>query len=213
MISLNWGGDGRFKCRALYQIHILFIKCFDQFQRYILDVWLGNLAKLFSDLCQQKALNDIIFNLYQISVSSNPNTLEFLNEYIDQLAKSGSATSNEKVHKAVLYALASYNVHKAIEIYVANNMYLYALTIGQLRLAPGDPYLNIILNKYGLYATSNGDYETGVMCYLRSCDFESAYKVLLRRNSKGDEETELLIKDLMNKLARLMPANSEINVI
>lgn len=179
---------------------------------YILDVWRGNLAKVFKEFYDQNQLNDIIFNLYQISVSSNPITLEFLTEYIDQLSKN-SSSNNEKIHKAVLYSLASYDVHKALEIYVANNLYLYALTLAQLRLAPTDPYLNIILNKYGVFATMNGDYEMGVMCYMRSGDFENAYKVLIRRNVKNDVESEVLIKNLLEKMADLMPRNSGINII
>ncbi len=175
-------------------------------------MWLGNLAKLFNDLHQQNNLNDIIFNLYQISVSSNPITLDFLGIYIEQLSKGGTSTSNEKVHKAAMYALASYDVHKAIEIYTKNCLFVYALVIGQLRLSANDPCLENVLNKYGVYATTNGNYETGVMCYIRNGDFESAYKALWRRSVKGDEESETLIKTLMGKLVSLMPENSEINV-
>lgn len=196
-----------FVCSTLIDLEFL-----NNVLRYILDVWRGNLAKVFHEFYGQNNLNDIIFNLYQISVSSNPNTLEFLTEYIDQLSKN-SSSYNEKIHKAVLYSLASFDVHKALEIYVANNLYLYALTLAQLRLAPTDPYLNIILNKYGVFATMNGDYETGVMCYMRSGDFENAYKVLIRRNVKGDVESEVLIKNLLEKIADLMPGNSEINII
>lgn len=170
-----------------------------------MDIWLGNLANVFNDFYEQNNLNDIIFNLYQISVSSNPNTLQFLGEFIDQLAR---GPNNDKIHKAVMYSLASFDVHKAIGIYVANNLYLYALVLAQLRLAPTDPYLSIVLNAYGIYATNNGDYETAVMCYIRSADFESAYKVLIRRNAKSDAESEALIRDLMTKLANLMPPNS-----
>lgn len=170
-----------------------------------MDIWLGNLASVFNDFYEQNNINDIIFNLYQISVSSNPNTLQFLSEYIDQLSKS---SNNEKIHRAVMYALASFDVHKAIGIYVANNLYLYALVLAQLRLPPTDSYLSIVLKAYGIYATNNGDYETAVMCYIRSGDFESAYKVLIRRNVKSDAESEDLIGRLMAKLANLMPPNS-----
>ena len=171
--------------------------------RYILDVWLGNLAKVFNELYQQNNLNDIIFNLYQLSVSSNPNSIEFLGEYIQQLSQS---SNNERIHKAALYALASYDVHKAVEIYLANHLYLYALVITQLRLP--HTYLNKILNAYAIYATNNGDYETAVMCYIRVGDFESAYKILIRRNVKSDVESESLIASLMTKLSNLMPAYS-----
>jgi len=138
--------------------------------------------------------------------------LEFLSLYIDQLSRSGTLTSNDKVHKAALYALASYDVHRAIDIYMSNSLYVYALVIGQLRLAPNDPYLDTVLNRYGAYATTNGNYETGVMCYMRSGDFESAYKAVWRRSVKGDVESEGLVKALMSKLVVLMPENSEINV-
>lgn len=171
---------------------------------WFLDIWLGNLAKIFQLFKDQSLLNDCVFNLYQISQSSNPNTLLFLNEYVNQLAQSGTATNSDQIHKAVLYSLASFNVHKAIEIYCSKHMYQYALCIAHLRLSPDDKTFTDILTKYAIYATFTGDYETSVMCYIRLADFENASKVLIRRNVKNDIETENIIKKLLDCFTILM---------
>lgn len=160
------------------------------------DVWLGDLAKTFHWFQEQAQINDLIFNLFQISQSSNPNTLQYLNEYIKQLA---SSNTNDQVHKAALYSLASFDVHKAIEIYCSKNMYQYALCVAHLRLSSLDETINEILAKYAAYATFTGDYETSVMCYIRLADFENAYKVLIRRNFKNDSEIEELINKVLLK--------------
>ena len=171
---------------------------------WILEVWTGNLAKVFHELHKQHNLTDVLFNLYQISYSSNPNVMPFLDEYIEQLARSGPATSNEKVHKAALYSLAAYNVYKAIEVYTSNHLFQYALCIAHMRLAHDDPVILQTYSKYGMYATVTGDYETAVQCHMRAGDFENAYKVLMRRNAKSDNESEILIKNLLISLSKKM---------
>ena len=170
---------------------------------WIFEVWRGNLAKIFHEFCERNSLNDVIFNLYQISISSNGNVLTFLNEYIDQLSKF-PASSQDTVHKAAMYSLAAYDVNRAIEIYMTHNYYAYALVVAQLRLVPNDPYLKRIFSKYGKYASQIGDYETAVLCFLRIADFENAFKTLNRRNFKNDEETETLAKTLMKNITSFL---------
>ena len=173
---------------------------------WYLEIWKGNLANIFSIFKNENTLNDCIFNLYQISQFSNPNTLSFLIEYINQLAVVNTTSSNntDQIHKAVMYSLASFNIHKAIDIYCSKNMFQYALCIAHVRLSHEDPVLNETLIKYAAYSTFTGDYETSLMCYIRLNDIENAYKVLIRRNIKNDTETEKVIEKLLEKFSQQM---------
>lgn len=165
------------------------------------EIWRGNIAKLVSESEVNNNLNDLLVNLYQIAVNANSNeansnSSSVLNNYINQLAKG----KIEQINKAVLYSLALYDVNKAINIYLSHNMFQYALCLAHLRLAPKDPFLYEILKRYASYTTFIGDYETATMCYIRMAEFESASKVLIRRNVKNDLECESLIKELFKRL-------------
>jgi len=209
-INLFIFGD-RKSCIKMLELEQNELKRLNSDKWWYLDVWLGNLAKIFHLFKEQNQINDLIFNLYQISQDSNPtNTIQFLNEYIDQLTSTASTSTsttinnNDLIHKAVLYSLANFDVAKAIEIYCNKNMFQYALCLAHLRLNSNDCQLNDILNSYAKYATFTGDYETSVMCYIRLNDFENAYKVLMRRNVKNELETENIIKKLLDEFLILM---------
>jgi len=166
------------------------------------EIWRGNIAKLVSESEANNNLNDLLVNLYQIALNANNNeanssSTSVLNNYISQLTKG----KTDQINKAVLYSIALYDVHKAINIYLSHNMFQYALCLAHLRLAPKDPFLYEILKKYASYATFIGDYETAAMCYIRMAEFESASKVLIRRNVKNDLECEALIKELLKKIS------------
>jgi len=174
---------------------------------WIFDIWRGNILKLVNDFKQQKLnLDDFLFSLYHISLdSNNKNISDVLKNYIDQLSNG----TMDQINKAVLYALASYDVKRAIEIYLKNNLYQYALCLAQLRLMPKSPLLHEVLNKYASFANSSGDYETAVLCYIRLGDFENGFKCLIRRNCKNDFENENLIKNILEKFSLFMP---ELNI-
>lgn len=177
---------------------------------WIFDIWKGNICKIIKEFRDLNQLNEILFTLYQISTGYCENSIDLLNIFIEQLNKEALAGNMESAHKAVLYSLASYQVEKAIDIYLSNNLYQYALCIGLLRLPPNSPVLLRILNKYAMYSTHVGDYETAVLCYIRSGDFENAYKILLRRNTKNDLDFERNIKCLCDKLSTHFTSNKNI---
>jgi hypothetical protein len=169
---------------------------------WYLEVWRGNITKLVVESEANNNLNDLLVNLYQIAITAssneaNLNTTGVLNSYINQLANG----KLEQINKAVLYSLALYDVNKAINIYLSHNMFQYALCLAHLRLAPRDPFLNEIFRKYASYAAFVGDYETAAMCYIRMGEFESASKVLIRRNLKNDSECENLLNELFKKIS------------
>lgn len=175
---------------------------------WILEIWKGNITKIVKEFRESNSLNDTLYCLYQTSTGFNENSIELLNIYIEQLSKETS-TFHDSVHKAVMYSLASYQVDKAIEIYLSNNLYQYALCLAQLRLSPKSSLFQKVLSKYAAYSTHVGDYETAIMCYIRDRDFENAYKVLLRRNSKNDLEFENMIKILSDKLSGHLNAETK----
>ena len=173
---------------------------------WICDIWRGNLLKIVNEFKQQNNMDDFLFSLYHIAVdSNNASSRELLETYIEQLSKS----TLDHINKAVLYALASYDVKRAIEIYLANNLFQYALCLAQLRLPSKSPLLSHVLNKYAQFANISGDYETAALCYIRLADFENGFKCLIRRNCKNDQESEQLIKNILDKFALFMP---ELNI-
>jgi hypothetical protein len=177
---------------------------------WIFDVWRGNISKLANELTKSQSLSDLLLSLYQASQwrffnsskdSSNGHSL--LDDYIEQLCKSGIQNA-ECVHKAVMYSLASHNVAKAVQIYLAHNMYQYALCVSQLRSAPGDELIERSLQGYASYASNNGDFETALLCYIRLADFESSCKMLSRRDHKNDPECINLIDSLFKKFLKFI---------
>lgn len=168
---------------------------------WIFEIWKGNVIKVINELKQENNLNDTLISLHQISFGLNDASKRLLYEYIDQLSR----TNLDQINKAVLFALTLFDVKKAIDIYLANNLFQYALCIAQLRLPPKHPLFFAVLNKYAIYATNTGDYETAIMCYIRAGDFENAFKVLIRRNWKNDAEIESIIKNLLKKFASFIP--------
>ena len=173
---------------------------------WIFEAWRGNILKMFNDFKQQNNLDDLLLSLYHISIdSNNKNLVDPLKTYIDQLSNG----TLDQINKAVLFALASYDVKKAIDIYLKNNLFQYALCLAQLRLMPNSPLLQEVLSRYAFFANSSGDYETAVMCYIRLGDFENGFKCLIRRNCKNDLENENLIKKILEKFSLFMP---ELNI-
>jgi len=173
---------------------------------WIFEAWKGNIIKIVNDFKQENNIDDFLFSLYHISIdSNNKNMSDLLKIYIDELSNG----TLDQTNKAVLYALASYDVKKAIEIYINKNLFQYALCLAQLRLMPNSPLLHEVLSKYAFFANSSGDYETAVMCYIRLADFENGFKCLIRRNCKNDVENENLIKKILEKFSLFMP---ELNI-
>ncbi len=168
---------------------------------WIFDVWRGNLVKLINEMQNQNGLNDFLVLLSHLSITSNQHSNEIiLNNYIQNLQKG----KLEQINKAALIALASYNLDQAIQIYLSNNLFHYALCLAQIRLSPNSDLFYHVLDKYASCTAHNGDYETSAMCFIRMSDFENAYKIVSRRDAKNDSETQHLTKYLLNKLEFLL---------
>ena len=168
---------------------------------WIFDVWRGNLVKLIDEIQNQNGLNDFLVLLSHLSLTSNQHSNgSIINNYIQSLQKG----KLEQINKAALISLASYNLDQAIQIYLSNNLFQYALCLAQIRLSPNSDLFYHVLEKYASYTAHNGDYETAAMCFIRMSDFENAYKILSRRDAKNDLETEKLTKYLLNKLEFLL---------
>ncbi len=166
---------------------------------WIFDIWRGNLAKVVNEQLVQSQMNDLLFGLFQLSIANSPNK-KVLDSFIKQL--STKEASSESVHKSVMYTLCSFDLERALEIYMDHNMYQYALCLAQLRLPPKNQIILDILNKYASYAAYTGDYETAALSYIRLADFENAYKCLLRRNYKNDTEAEHAKESLFEKFSK-----------
>jgi hypothetical protein len=168
---------------------------------WIFEVWRGNLAKVVNEQLTLNQMNDLLFSLFQLAVS-NPVNRTVMEGYVRQLStREASSSSSDSVHKSVMYALCSFEIERALEIYLDHNMYQYALCVAQLRLPAKSAVLMDVLSKYASYAAYTGDYETAALGYIRLLDFENALKCLLRRNYKNDAEAELLKNNLFDKFA------------
>ncbi len=168
---------------------------------WIFDIWRGNLAKVVNEQINQSQMSDLLFGLFQVSITTSSNKT-VLESFVKQL--SAKESSSESVHKSVMYALCSYDLERALEIYLDHNMYHYALCLAQLRLPPRNVILLEILSKYASYAAYTGDYETAALGYIRLVDFENAYKCLLRRNYKNDADAEQIKAILFEKFSRFI---------
>lgn len=165
---------------------------------WIFEIWKGNLYRIVKELKDLKHLNDLVMSLYQSMISIvNKSSLELVNSYIEQLSFNGS--NFDSVNKAILHCCCTYQVEKAVDICLENNLFQYALCIAQIRLPLKCEILRKILIKYAAYSTQVGDYETSVLCYIRLGDLENAYKTLIRRNAKNDTEFEQNLNYLSEK--------------
>ncbi|CAF1097727.1 unnamed protein product [Brachionus calyciflorus] len=172
---------------------------------WIFDIWKGNLFKIVKQFKETNQMNDLILNLYQSMIScSSPVSKELIDGYIDQLSSKENSSNLDLIHKAVMYCCTSYQIEKAIDIFMNFNLYLYALCLAQIRSVSQSDLINRILIKYALYSNQVGDYETAVLCYVRLGDFENAYKILIRRNAKSDPEFEADIKFLLEKFSKYL---------
>lgn len=169
---------------------------------WIFQLWCGNVAKVFNELMNTNQMNDLVFSLFQLSINPSLASSPALVAYIKQLSK--SSTHADSVHKSVLYLLCSYDITGAVEMYIENNMFTYALCLAQLRLPPKSNLLKRVLLKYAGYMSFTGDYETAALCFIRLGDFENAYKVLIRRNYKHLEGDENLKSDLFEKFSKYL---------
>lgn len=167
---------------------------------WLLDAWKGDIKDVIAELRRMNSLSDLAVIVYETAINSTRNPV-LINAYIDQLRSSGNEHM-ENIHKAVLLSLSLYQTDQAVRIYLEKDMYQYALCLAIIRRTPHFADLvEEVLTKYASYATSVGDYETAVMCYLRLHDVESAFSSLLRRNTKGDEQCEKIIGELSAKLS------------
>lgn len=165
---------------------------------WIFEIWKGNLYKVVRELKNSKQLNDLVMSLYQSMISViNTSSLELVNYYIGQLSSNGN--NIESVNKAILHCCCTYQIEKAVEICLENNLFQYALCLAQIRLPLKSEILKKVLIKYAAYSTQVGDYETSVLCYIRLEDLENAYKTLIRRNAKNDCEFEQNLNFLSDK--------------
>lgn len=179
---------------------------------WLLDAWKGDMQHVIAELRRTNALSDLAVVVYETAVNSTRSP-DLLNAYIDQLRASGHEHV-ENVHKAVLLSLSLYQTEQAVRIYAEKDMYQYALCVAILRRAPQFAGLvDEVLGKYAVYATSVGDYETAVMCYLRLHDVESAFSSLLRRNTKGDEQCEKIVAEMSAKLNDYLRAKKSESVM
>lgn len=166
---------------------------------WLLDAWKGDIKEVMAELRRMNTLTDLAVLVYETAVNSTRNP-GLINAYVDQLRTSGHEHL-ENIHKAVLLSLSLYETEQAVRIYLEKDMYQYALCLAMIRRAPQfSDLLDEVLTKYATYASSVGDYETAVMCYLRLHDVESAFSSLLRRNTKGDEECERIVDEMSAKL-------------
>lgn len=166
---------------------------------FIFCIWRGNMQKVFREFEAKGLLNDFIYSLYQCSVvnfkafSGEENA--FLSSYCEQLCR------NDDAQRAALYYTASNDIQKAIEVYLKNNQYRFALCLAQIRLSvTHKDILREILAKFAQFSAVNGDYETAVLCFIRLRDLTNASRVLMRR-TVANEEQKQLIDTLLNRFS------------
>lgn len=167
---------------------------------WLFDIFKGNIEKLMHELETRNELNDFFLTLYQCSIQPNLYTENsFFKNYLNSLLSKG------EFHKVALYLIALYKINDAIDVYLRYNQYQFALCLAQLRLnkslSENNYIFNDILFKYALYSAQNGDYETGVLAYIRIKDLINASKTLIRRTILNDEH-KTLINNLMSKFSK-----------
>ena len=168
---------------------------------YVFDIWKGNFSKAINNLAKKSQLNDFHLSLYQLALNGNldDNVKELVDGYVNEClmknlllnnnnnnnnnkSNNKSQTTLDNLNKAVLYALACYDVPKAIDIYMKAKHFQYALCLANLRLRGDNQLIVDILNKYADYSLANGDYETAILCNLRLNKIDNCLKLLMRRD-------------------------------
>lgn len=172
---------------------------------WILEMWKGDLSEVIAELRKQDTLNELVILVYETVVNSTRSP-SLINAYIEQLLRphGDNPVPIENVHKAAVLSLALIDPERAVRVYLEHDLYAYALCISQVRFPPHYHILYDVLVKYASYATSVGDYETAVMCFLRVNDVENAFATLLRRNVKNDEQCASIFVELSQKFEQFI---------
>eukprot|EP01130_Rhizamoeba_saxonica_P017219 TRINITY_DN8254_c0_g1_i2.p1 TRINITY_DN8254_c0_g1~~TRINITY_DN8254_c0_g1_i2.p1 ORF type:complete len:914 (+),score=189.56 TRINITY_DN8254_c0_g1_i2:188-2743(+) len=103
-----------------------------------------------------------------------------------------------KYHQSSMYYISIHQIENAINVYLKANMYPDALALAKSRLSPRDPWINSIIEEWGIFFEKRNRYIAACNCYITIGEYERAIAVVHQLGDQENLERAIKLAEMCN---------------